>query len=57
MSYYRVCPHCGANLDPDERCSCQDDTKSAMRDCKFTIYPQNGGRQAQHGKEHKIQQV
>lgn len=23
MSYYRTCPHCGANLDPGERCDCQ----------------------------------
>ena len=22
MSYYRTCPDCGANLDPDERCDC-----------------------------------
>ena len=22
MSYYRVCPHCGANLDPGESCDC-----------------------------------
>ena len=22
MSYYRTCPHCGANLDPGERCGC-----------------------------------
>ena len=20
--YYHTCPHCGANLDPDERCDC-----------------------------------
>ena len=20
--YYHTCPHCGANLDPDERCGC-----------------------------------
>lgn len=20
--YYRVCPDCGAHLDPDERCDC-----------------------------------
>lgn len=25
MSYYRVCPNCGANLDPGERCDCQDE--------------------------------
>lgn len=22
MSYYRVCPHCGAHLDPGESCDC-----------------------------------
>ena len=22
MSYYRTCPHCGANLDPGEVCDC-----------------------------------
>ena len=22
MSYYRVCPHCGANLDSGEQCDC-----------------------------------
>ena len=21
---YKVCPYCGANLDPDEKCDCQD---------------------------------
>ena len=24
MAYYTTCPHCGANLDPGERCDCQD---------------------------------
>lgn len=23
MSYYRQCPHCGDNLDPQEICGCQ----------------------------------
>lgn len=23
MPYYNVCPHCGSNLDPGERCDCQ----------------------------------
>lgn len=22
MSYYRICPHCGAHLDPGESCDC-----------------------------------
>ena len=30
MSYYRVCPHCGAALDPGERCDCQDEKKAAV---------------------------
>lgn len=23
MPYYRVCPHCGDNLDPGETCDCR----------------------------------
>lgn len=23
MAYYNVCPVCGSNLDPGERCDCQ----------------------------------
>lgn len=29
MPYYRTCPHCGAALDPGERCDCQDKEKAA----------------------------
>lgn len=25
MSYYTTCPDCGANLDPGERCDCQNE--------------------------------
>lgn len=28
MSYYRTCPHCGANLDPGEVCDCQGKEKA-----------------------------
>lgn len=28
MSYYRICPHCGAALDPGEACDCQDEEKT-----------------------------
>jgi hypothetical protein len=24
-TYYHTCPLCGANLDPDESCDCQND--------------------------------
>ena len=23
MSYFKTCPECGANLDPEEKCDCQ----------------------------------
>ncbi len=23
MAFYRVCPSCGANLDPGEKCDCE----------------------------------
>ena len=25
MNYYKVCPHCGAHLDPGEPCDCEDE--------------------------------
>lgn len=28
MSYYRVCPNCGAHLDPGEQCDCWDNKKT-----------------------------
>lgn len=27
MSYYKVCPKCGAHLDPGEPCDCEDEKK------------------------------
>ena len=29
MSYYRVCPLCGAALDPGEQCDCRNEKESA----------------------------
>ncbi len=28
MSYYQVCPNCGAHLDPGEVCDCRDTEKA-----------------------------
>lgn len=36
---YRVCPHCGANLDPNEKCDCQEKKAS-------TVTPQERVKQA-----------
>lgn len=30
MSYYKICPHCGANLDPGEVCDCRDKERAAQ---------------------------
>ena len=29
MSYYKTCPHCGANLDAGERCYCEHEKTPA----------------------------
>lgn len=32
MSYYRVCPYCGATLDPEEKCECRsEEVEKQMR--------------------------
>ena len=28
MAYYRVCPNCGSNLDPGEKCDCQKEKEA-----------------------------
>lgn len=28
MAYYNVCPNCGCNLDPGEKCDCRDKKSS-----------------------------
>lgn len=28
-NYYKVCPHCGAHIDPGERCSCTSQQEPA----------------------------
>lgn len=30
MSYYKICPHCGAHLDPGEVCDCRETKKTAL---------------------------
>lgn len=32
MAMYYTCPHCGSNLDPGERCDCQEKEKAAPVD-------------------------
>lgn len=43
MAYYNVCPDCGSNLDPGEKCEC----KTRERNTESREYLFGGG-----GKEH-----
>ena len=36
MAYYKVCPNCGAHLDPGESCDCESEEKKRME-----IYSKN----------------
>ena len=44
MAMYHSCPYCGSNLDPGERCDCQDKEKAASRSSS----PESG-EQNMHG--------
>lgn len=37
---YRICPDCGAHLDPDERCDCRDNFTGNVPPLAATINPQ-----------------
>ena len=41
MSFYKTCPHCGANLDPGESCDC-----TISQVCTEARAASNGGRLA-----------
>lgn len=34
-TYFNICPYCGANLDPGERCECQ----KKEQETKIIYYP------------------
>ena len=31
MAYYNICPDCGANLDPGERCTCRQEHERRIK--------------------------
>lgn len=37
MAYYNICPNCGSNLDPGERCDCEDELKKQQEFFSKTI--------------------
>jgi predicted nucleic acid-binding Zn ribbon protein len=50
MPYYNVCEICGANLDPGEKCTCQEEAKAeeirkeAKRKADVFLILQNYGK-------------
>ncbi|MBQ7119853.1 MAG: hypothetical protein IJO09_06525 [Oscillospiraceae bacterium] len=38
---YNTCPHCGANLDPGEKCECSEQKKRAITEEAVTAQMQN----------------
>lgn len=50
MAFYRICPDCGAYLDPGEQCSCHDEKihlqeereKAAQNVMKMVMEERNG---------------
>ena len=34
--YYKECPFCGCNLDPEEKCDCQDERQRYLRQFRMS---------------------
>lgn len=39
MAYYKVCPYCGANLDPGEICDCRESLMQRAYDLLMRLTP------------------
>lgn len=39
MSYFTTCPHCGANLDPGEKCDCRKALEKEAFDLLMQLTP------------------
>lgn len=38
MAFYRICPDCGAYLDPGEQCSCHEERLSKWKEKKKQLH-------------------
>lgn len=41
MAFYKICPYCGDNLDPGEKCDCGKKARY-KRQCKQSYYKPSG---------------
>lgn len=44
MAYYNVCPECGSNLDPGERCDCEMEKMTVRHEMQNLIKYGEGGQ-------------
>lgn len=44
IAYYRICPDCGANLDPGEVCDCKDRAEEPRKPVLRTEVEQRTGQ-------------
>lgn len=44
MAYYRTCPICGGNLDPQERCTCQARSEQLRKKFKLLTTATDSGQ-------------
>lgn len=53
MKYYWTCPHCGANLDPGERCDCKEALEERKPSPRKRPHPYMGGYNYQRKDGHR----
>lgn len=44
MAFYNTCPLCGANLDPNESCDCQDEKEQDKQNIQKMLMIGKGGQ-------------
>lgn len=45
MAFYNVCPKCGANLDPNERCDCEETAEKEKKAMERFLTQEKGTNQ------------
>lgn len=38
MAYFKICPYCGASLDPNEKCDCQEIKEAKKREIESATH-------------------
>lgn len=45
MAFYNICPKCGACLDPNERCDCEDTAEKEKKAVEQMLVMEKGTNQ------------